>query len=193
MGRMFTMYRNVFFNMQSKTIVPIAQRLKRGDMRTAQFLGASFGTAWMIYQVRMMGKSGWDLDTFEKEWDSMSFQSHVYAALNASGLLGLMPEMLDGADNLSQGKMMNLLGLNESTKNYYNRNLGLTGLSPGVAWADKVVRGTLGSAMSGGVTQDKVNGLMYSMPGRTIPYLDPALDAIQNELVNQFPKTLEAE
>ncbi len=193
LGRMFTQFRNVFFNMQGKTIVPIAQRLARGDMRTAQFLGASFGTAWMIYQVRMMGRAGWDFDTFEEEWNGMNFQDHVAAAIRSSGLAGLMPDLLDGADNLSQGKMMDLLNMNESTKNYYNRNLGLTGLSPGVAWADKIVRGTLGSALSGGATQDKINGLMYSMPGRTIPYLDPALDALQQQVVNQFPKSLETE
>jgi hypothetical protein len=193
LGKMFTQFRNVFFNMQNKTIVPLAQRLARGDMRTAQFLAASFGMAWMIYQVRMMGRAGWDFDKFEKEWNGMNFQDHVAAAIRSSGLAGLLPDIIDGADNLSEGKMMDLLHMNESTKNYYNKNLGLTGLVPGISWADKVVRGTVGSALTGGVTQDKINGLMYSIPGRTIPYLDPALDAIQQELVSQFPKSLDTE
>jgi hypothetical protein len=189
-GKLFTMYRNVFFNMQSKTIIPLAQRLARGDLRTARFLVASFGMSWIIYQVRMMGKVGWDMDKFQEEWDKMAIQDHVREAIAASGLSGLTEEMLGAADNLSNGRASNLLGLNESTKNYYNRNLGLTGLSPAISWADKITRGTIGAAVSeGNWTQKEINGLFYSLPGRTIPYLDPALDALQSSVVSEFPES----
>jgi hypothetical protein len=190
LGKMFTMYRNVFFNMQSKTIIPLAQRLARGDLRTARFLAASFGMSWLIYQIRMLGRVGWDADKFNEEWDKMAIQDHVREAIAASGLSGLTEEMLGAADNLSNGNASKLLGLNESTKNYYNRNLGLTGLSPAISWADKVVRGTAGAALSEGTwTQKDINGLFYSLPGRTIPYLDPALDAIQNSVIDNFPES----
>lgn len=188
-GKMFTMYRNVFFNMQGKVIIPIAQRLARGDLRTARYLTAEFGMAWLIYQARMLGRVGYDVDEFEKEWDKMAFQDHVRETIEASGLLGLGPELLGGGDNLSDGNLSRLLGLNEGTKNYYNRNLGLTGLSPGISWADKIIRGTVGAAVSEGpMTQGRINGLMYSMPGRTIPYLDTPLDAIQSAVVEGYPK-----
>ena len=189
-GRMFTMYRNVFFNMQGKTIIPVAQRLARGDLRTAQFLTASFGVAWMIYQFRLMGRVGWDMDKFQEQWDKMAIQDHVRESIAASGLFGLTDEMLGAADNLSGGNASKLLGLNESTKNYFNRNLGLTGLSPAVSWADKVVRGTAGAMLTEGkFTQKDINGLMYSLPGRSIPYLDPAFDAIQSSVIDYFPES----
>jgi hypothetical protein len=193
LGRMFTMYRNVFFNMQTKTILPIAQRLARGDMRTARLLMAEFGVAWSIYQIRLMGKSDWDFDKYEKKWNEMAIQDHVFEAFQASGLGHLMPEMLGAADNLSSGNASRLLHLNESTQNYFNRNLGLTGLSPAISWADKVARGTVGAAVSGGWTQSDINGLGYSLPGRSIPYLDLPISAIQNAIVEQFPKSQQRE
>lgn len=192
-GRMLTQYRNVFFNMQSKVIIPIAQRLARGDLRTARFLMASFSSAWLIYQVRMLGRNDWNMEQFQKEWDTMAIQDHVRAAVETSGLSALTFELLGGADNLSNGNASRMLHLNESTKNYYNRNLGLTGLAPAISWADKVTRGTVGAAVSGGWTQADINGLGYSIPGRSIPYLDPPLDAIQNAIVEQFPTAAESQ
>ena len=191
-GKMFTQFRNVFFNMQGKTIIPSAQRLARGDMRVARQMTAMVAMSWMSYQSRMMLRHNFDMEKFQEEWDAMSIQDHVRETLTASGQTGLWSEILNGADNLSGGNASRLLGLNEGKKNFINRNLGLTGLSPGVSWADKAVRGVIGPALTAGaMTQDELVSLRYALPGNSIPYIKPALEAIQNSVIEGFPTRAE--
>jgi hypothetical protein len=185
---MLTQFRNVFFNMQGKTIMPVAQRIAHGDMRAARGLTAMMAQSWLIYQIRFAGKVGYDPDKIKAEWNKQNIQDHIRESLERSGMTGLTFEMFSALDNLAEGNFSRMVGLNEGSRYFYRRTMGLGQMVPGISWLEKVGRGSIGAGLSTqGFTQADANALGYTLPLRTIFYLDPLMDKIQESAVSSLP------
>ena len=184
-GKMLTQFRNVFFNMQSKTIMPTASRIAHGDMRALRGMSAMMAMSWLIYQFRLYGRAGFDSEAFEEEWGKMSIQDHVREMIEASGMSGLTMEMFSMADSAVEGNLSRTFGMQEGARS----RMGLATLvPPGLSWAKRVSGAALSPLTEDGTTQADINAAGYAVPLRTMWYLDPLLDQIQESTANQFPQ-----
>jgi hypothetical protein len=187
LGAMVTQFKRILFNMQGQTMVPAAQRIAHGDMRAARGVSAMVGVAWLQYQFRLGMTVGFDQDEFEKRWNAMTIQEHIFHAYDRSGLGGLMFDFFAAGDNMLEGGISSSLGLDQGRRRFLQGKTAIGNIMPAFAWGERVVRAGVSPFTEDGMKQADAAALGMSLPLRNIFYYDFILDEIQQAAIQDLP------